>query len=77
MGFEVSALDKWVKSICIVNVTILVLELSFHKFYIARGINLDQRIKMPEARRFASYAGYFAFSTIFIVLMFTAVFPEI
>ena len=49
MQFAETSLIKTLQVLTALNVIWVSAELFYFKFYMARGINLDQRIKMPEA----------------------------
>jgi hypothetical protein len=61
----------------VANVLQVSFELFYFKCYLTSGINLDQRIKMPEWHRFKGYICYTILSCIAIIVFFRAVAPKI
>lgn len=43
---------------CGFNIVEVTMELSYFKYYLDKGINLEQRIKLPELLRFKDYLKY-------------------
>ena len=61
-SLEQTALQKWIPVFCVMNLSQMVVEWSYFKFYMDKGINLEQRIKLPEFRRIKDYFRYVGFS---------------
>jgi hypothetical protein len=53
----------------ILNLTQLAVEVSYLKFYIGRGIDLDNRLKLPEAVRIKEYFTVFVLSLVMIAIV--------
>lgn len=59
------------------NVIQVSFELIYFKCFLNLGINLDQRIKMPEWHRFKGYICYTILSCIAIIVLFKGIVPKI
>lgn len=55
---ETKPLDYVLWVFCALNLLEMALELSYFKYYLDKGINLEQRIKLPEMLRFKDYLRY-------------------
>ena len=55
-------LDNFIFFFCIVNILQITIEVSYFKYYLDKGINLEQRIKLPELLRFKDYLKYILLS---------------
>lgn len=53
----------------ILNLTQLTVEVSYFKFYIGRGVDLDNRIKLPEAVRIKEYFTVFLLSLVLLAIV--------
>ena len=51
-------IDGALIAFCIFNLVQILVELSYFKYYLDKGVNLEQRIRLPELLRFKDYLKY-------------------
>jgi hypothetical protein len=56
------SLDTALLVFCVVNLLQITIEITYFKYYLEKGINLEQRIKLPELLRFKDYIKYIMLS---------------
>lgn len=66
---EYTVLENAVVAFMVINLMLMVYEIAYFKYFLAIGVNLDQRVKMPEVHRFTNYVKYLVISVMMLVLI--------